>query len=227
MSARINLANNVWDAIVILCASYVAIFIPLDMIFELKSEMFFVSDQIITWIFLVDLVVNVYKYREIKKTLNYQDDNKSKLYLKGLILTDLLAALPFGLLLNPAIFRLLRLVKLLRVINLFQTFRNKQIQLSGLLTFLFFIFWILHIIHWLGCGWCAIRGLDPDLDPTTNYINAIYWTITTLTTVGYGDILPVNNPQPGFFDALQNNFRTFKESDCGILHLYVEKAAGL
>ena len=78
---------------------------------------------------------------------------------------------------------------------MFYTYRQRQIKSAGLFTFFFYIFWILTIIHWLGCGWTAIIGTDPASDLTTNYINAIYWTITTVTTVGYGDILPVDNSE--------------------------------
>jgi len=195
MFVKHNLIYNIWNLTVFLCASYVAITIPLELIFEIKNEIFTISDWIITLVFVLDVVVNIYRYREIQKTPNYQYNFKSSLYLKGLICADLLAAIPFGLILHPSFFQLFRLFKLFRVINLFQIYRQRQIKSAGLLTFLFFIFWILLIIHWLGCGWCAIKGLDFNSDSITNYINAVYWTITTLTTVGYGDILPVNNPQ--------------------------------
>jgi len=195
MFSKFNIADRAWNAIVIMGASYVSIVIPLNLIFEIKSGILNISDHIITMIFLLDFAINVYKYREIKKIPNYQEGYKNSLCLKGLILTDLLAAIPFGLFFHPSFFRLFRLLKLFRVINLFQTYRKKQIKSAGVITFLIFIFWILHIIHWLGCGWCAIRGLDPDSDSITIYINAVYWTVTTLTTVGYGDILPMNNPQ--------------------------------
>lgn len=46
------------------------------------------------------------------------------------------------------------------------------------------------LIHLLACGWIYLGSgnMGPDSDRVAEYIKAIYWTITTLTTVGYGDI---------------------------------------
>lgn len=46
------------------------------------------------------------------------------------------------------------------------------------------------VIHFVSCGWIAVGGptLVDNPDDFTRYISAVYWCITTLTTVGYGDI---------------------------------------
>ncbi|MBK5267128.1 MAG: cyclic nucleotide-binding domain-containing protein [Acidimicrobiia bacterium] len=52
--------------------------------------------------------------------------------------------------------------------------------------------------HWIACGWIALDGLEaghPELHP---YQQALYWTITRLTTVGYGDIAPVGGRQVAY-----------------------------
>ncbi len=49
------------------------------------------------------------------------------------------------------------------------------------------------VIHLIGCSWADIYNIDSDLSPETIYNLGIYWTITTLTTIGYGDITPDSN----------------------------------
>lgn len=59
----------------------------------------------------------------------------------------------------------------------------------------FFAFWLLITAHWLACGWLALGGIDTPGDEFTHYLRSLYWCITTLATVGYGDIVPRTSPQ--------------------------------
>jgi len=55
------------------------------------------------------------------------------------------------------------------------------------------MYWFAQITHWIACGWLKIVGIDENIPISSNYISALYWTTTTLTTVGYGDIVPHTN----------------------------------
>ncbi len=46
------------------------------------------------------------------------------------------------------------------------------------------------LVHLNACGWIALGSgtAGPDPDKLNEYIKAFYWAMTTLTTVGYGDI---------------------------------------
>lgn len=57
---------------------------------------------------------------------------------------------------------------------------------------LFFFTLILSVVHILACGWLMVEPFDAK-DLITAYNKAFYWAITTLTTIGYGDITPSSN----------------------------------
>lgn len=52
------------------------------------------------------------------------------------------------------------------------------------------------VIHWLGRD-----GLKDNLDDRISFIDVLYFTTVTVTTVGYGDIVPVS-PEARLFEAL-------------------------
>ncbi len=46
-------------------------------------------------------------------------------------------------------------------------------------------------------NWIFAKGYQ-DLDNESLYISALYFTVTTIVTVGYGDITPYNNGEKCF-----------------------------
>ncbi|MBK8753493.1 MAG: cyclic nucleotide-binding domain-containing protein [Candidatus Competibacteraceae bacterium] len=77
------------------------------------------------------------------------------------------------------------------------------------------------VIHLFACGWVGLGSgsTGPHQDLLFEYGRAVYWTITTLATVGYGDIHPQTLPQMmyaclammvgvGFFGFILGNVAT-------------------
>lgn len=111
------------------------------------------------------------------------------------------------------VIRLLRLAKLLRILRAGRIFRRLESSLTidySMLELLKFSVMTLVLAHWIACCFGVMKSMgsgsdtwmhyyfcdpqdacDPDdLHHTVRYGAALYWAITTITTIGFGDILP-------------------------------------
>ena len=108
------------------------------------------------------------------------------------------------------VLRLLRIVRLLKVLEVYRYISTIEIKLNinlRALNLLKLLVTLMYVTHLLGCGWHAVgtsagktsetTWLDfydiADAPLHTKYLCSVYWAFTTLSTVGYGDIVPVND----------------------------------
>ena len=191
VSSRLHAA---WEITISLVTVYAAIEVPLAMVMEAPRTGWLLASEIaVTAVFAADLLYRLRRYREAGATRHY---------LRRWFAIDFAATIPFGTLVGVPfgalrLLRLLRLAKLIRVSQSARALRNSWNAVNpSLLRMAVLVFWIIMTAHFVTVGWLLVGGAsDPGLTPPEQYLRGMYWTSTTLTTIGYGDITPVGTVQ--------------------------------
>jgi len=175
-----------WDVLVLSAAVTLAFVVPLRFVSSLDQ-----SPLPVAWEGLVTLFFAVDAWVRLRPRGGTSSTRRRVKW--GWVVVDVLAALPLGLVVPAA--GLLRLTKLLRVIPFVGALRrNVAIHPTGLRLTVFF-FWLTITGHWLACGWLWLDGPGSTASGQGTYLDALYWCVTTLTTVGYGDVTPTTPAQ--------------------------------
>lgn len=212
-----NIYKRYFDAVLLIVTLFAALEVPLHLSLRYHPPHWIqVINLIYPFLFTIDIIVAFFT----TITVDGQEITSKKTiaikYLRTWFIVDLIAAVPFDLifsegylseasnaarslrLFSPRYIQILLLVRMLRIYHIFpflERTKKKELLNPGLVRLFFTIFVVLIIAHWVACGWLALGKIDDKLDHYSNYLRALYWCITTITTIGYGDITPTTNGQ--------------------------------
>lgn len=164
---------------------------------------------LITIVYLLDIP---YTFNQsVKKGLKVYSDRTSiaRLYLRSWFWVDLIASIPFtwiffitslwtptssmevGAVLDLImITKLMKMAKISKVSAIFSDIKESLNVSPALMRLVTFAFWFVTVIHVMACGWVLIGASEHARTHFDQYLRAVYWCVTTIATIGYGDYTP-------------------------------------
>ncbi len=186
--------SNLITFLVVVFFFLFSLFVPFNQIFPnaLPIDISFFS-WVVSGIFLLDTLLKLILLtnKKIRPIFLYEDNLLD--YLKTYFIFDIVAIIPIVIFPNPSLWQLLPLIKIFSIFNKISFARQTLLKFAALGVVVQFLYWFVQITHWISCGWLNISSINENQSPISNYVSALYWTTTTLTTVGYGDIVPNTN----------------------------------
>ncbi|MGF1492695.1 MAG: ion transporter [Microcoleaceae cyanobacterium] len=210
-----------WESLIVLITLYNYIVIPFRIAFRGGSSNLWITlDYLTDFILIIDIFLRFYigyidrgeMVTDKVKIQQHYFSKDFKLYLLASFPLDLIFRLifPTSSIRSLRLLGILRIPRLLRGLHCLEIFREWENNISinpAVIRMLQLLLLIFLIDHWVACIWYLIgsiavanaqiswltnSGLENVL-PRTKYLHSLYWSITTLTTVGYGDITPEND----------------------------------
>ncbi len=195
-----------WELYTLIVTVAVTIVAPLIVVFRLQlTPALLAFDILVTCTFVMDILIQFNTALVVRHQLITSHRAIARRYLRSWFVLDVIATIPFTWFFSAiryaSLNRVLRFTRLARLFKLFGS--TKTLNRARKLNFLnpafmrlfLLVFWILVAAHLIACGWILIDGPGQYMNghAASNgevYLEAFYWTVTTLTTIGYGDITP-------------------------------------
>lgn len=172
--------------------------------------------------FGLDMVLTFFTAFEVDNVMIVDHTKICRNYLRSWFVVDFMSTFPFDVVIpyllegiSPGALRSIKLVRALRLFRLLKIFRvarlNRKVKDAKIedavhpvvYDLLGLFFWILITSHIICCGFYYFSECDATSghdwqscghnDLSSRYIMSMYWTFTTILSVGYGDIYLTSN----------------------------------
>lgn len=195
--------KTIWNLVVLFAI------LTFSFIFSYRLTFHQYQSDLLYWlllgIFILDLLINF--NISVKHQHNFTQDRKiiAVKYLKGWFTVDFVTAFPFDVLLlwifNVAgqpgnidhLFIFLQFITMIKLLKVQKITKELQEYLRinpGVMRLMVFAFWFAQAVHYIALGWIIIGAVEANRPQIDQYIRALYWCITTVATIGYGDYYP-------------------------------------
>jgi voltage-gated potassium channel len=207
-----------WNAVLLIAVLVVLLNITYRLAFQsFRADFFY---YFVTALFAADIAVNFNtQFKRGYLRVEARGDI-ARHYLRSWFAVDFLAAFPFELFAMAALgtladhpvwsalyfgLQLLTLAKLLKVFRLFEELQEALGLIPAVRRLVSFAYFLTMGLHLIALGWILIGASERQRPPFDQYLRALYWTTTTISTIGYGDYTPNHdsNLQVGYTIVIQ------------------------